>query len=288
MYAILILAMEPTHTSKNQKEPAVLNGLTRVAILGILHAVLQPGSQPRFIDVYRQITARIGSGELAPGDRLPSERWFGDTLGVSRTTVRRAIRELVSEGALVAKGRAVYVAEGGAPANSLTSLTELARARGLTSSAIVLAATVRPASLDEAEGFAIAPGAEVFELHRLRLLDGLPFALDRNRLPLRYLPQALSIDFRVASLYASLEVAGNVLARGEFRIEARAATDSEAEQLGLEPRAAVLVATEHLSGRDGRCITIGCTVYRSDRHRFLATFTRAPLSPPATGGVRGR
>jgi GntR family transcriptional regulator len=246
-----------------------------------------PQARPLFLGVTRQISSKIDSGELSPGERLPSERWFEEELGVSRTTVRRAIRELVGTGRLRTMGRAVYVAEAAdadASANPLVSLTELARARGLRSSARVLASALRPASLDEAEAFQIAPGAEVFELRRLRLLDEVAVALDHNRLPLRFLPQALSIDFRVASLYASLEEAGNVLLRAELRIEARGASEEEAELLGLDAGAPMLSTTEHLKGRDGRSITIGCTVYRPDRYRFLATYTRNPASRrPASG-----
>ena len=150
----------------------------------------------------------------------------------------------------------------------------------------MLSSAVRPATLDEADAFQIAPGAELFELRRLRLLDEVPVAVDHNRLPLRLLPRAPEIDFRVASLYASLEQAGNALLRGDFQIEARAASDEEAAQLALAPASPVLVSTERVAGRDRRSVTIGCTVYRSDRHRFLLTFTRTPPPPPA-GAPRG-
>ena len=47
-----------------------------------------------------------------------------------------------------------------------------------------------PRRIDEAEAFGIAPGAELFELRRLRMLDGLPISLDHNRVPLRLVPGA--------------------------------------------------------------------------------------------------
>ena len=61
-------------------------------------------SQPLYHRVYRQIAREIESGALAPGDRLPSERWLCDELGVSRATVRRAIEELASDGLVEAAG----------------------------------------------------------------------------------------------------------------------------------------------------------------------------------------
>lgn len=233
--------------------------------------------QPRFHSVFRDIATRIERGELAAGDRLPSERWFGDDLGVSRTTVRRAIEELVATGLVEARSGALYVAPGSAPSgNRLQSLTELARARGLEPTARVLARTVRAATIDEAEVFRIAPGADLFELRRLRLLDGVAVAVDHDRVPLRLLPDALAIDFATASLFASLEAAGSEPFQARMQIEARAATGEEAELLALPPAAPLLVATEHASDRSGSVVNLGVTAYRSDRHRFLATFTRAP------------
>lgn len=49
-------------------------------------------------DVVRQIKSAIHSGELRPGDSLPSERDLTGRLGVSRVTVRDALRTLEATG----------------------------------------------------------------------------------------------------------------------------------------------------------------------------------------------
>jgi GntR family transcriptional regulator, transcriptional repressor for pyruvate dehydrogenase complex len=49
-------------------------------------------------DVLRQIKLAIRTGALRPGDRLPSERELTDRLGVSRVTVRDALRMLEAAG----------------------------------------------------------------------------------------------------------------------------------------------------------------------------------------------
>src|SRR5215213_2447760 len=99
-------------------------------------------NQPLYHQVYRRLADEIEGGALQPGDRLPSERWLCDELGVSRATVRRAIEELVSDGLVEGRGRGSYVcgeaiAE---PRNTLMSLSELGRSRGLGASARVLGA----------------------------------------------------------------------------------------------------------------------------------------------------
>ncbi len=239
-------------------------------------AVPGPVPQPRFHVAYRELVRRIDDGELAAGDRLPSERWLASELDVSRTTVRRAVEDLVAAGLVDGAGRiAPRAADVPAAGNRLLGLTEMARERGLAVSADVLLAAVRPASLDEAEQFRTAPGADLFELRRRRLIDGFEVAIDHDLVPLPLLPDAAEIDFTTASLYGELRRAGHAPARSRMQIEAAGATDEEAELLHLAPGAPVLVASDTATDLTGRVVAVGRTVYRSDRHRFLATFTRS-------------
>jgi GntR family transcriptional regulator len=237
---------------------------------------ISEAAQPLYHRVYRQIAREIESGTLQPGDRLPSERWFCDELGVSRATVRRALEELVADGMVESRGRGSFVTGDALvePPNTLMSLSELGRSRGLDASADVLGADVRAATIDEADAFGIAPGAELFELRRLRMLDGLPISIDHNRVPLRLLPDALELDFAGASLYEALERAGHAPGRADYELEAREADAPEAELLGLAPGAPVLFATTVAIGEDGRVVDLGRTVYRADRYRFQATLMR--------------
>jgi GntR family transcriptional regulator len=237
---------------------------------------LSEASQPLYHRVYREISREIESGALQAGDRLPSERWLCDELGVSRATVRRAIEELAADGLVEGRGRGSFVtgAALAEPPNTLMSLSELGRERGLDASARVLSATVRAATIDEAEAFAIAPGADLFELERVRMLDGVPISIDYNRVPLRLAPGLCEVDFTTASLYEALERAGYPPRRADYELEARGADAPEAELLGLAPGAPVLFATTVAIGDGGRVVDLGRTVYRADRYRFHATLKR--------------
>jgi DNA-binding GntR family transcriptional regulator len=239
---------------------------------------LQQASQPLYHRVYREIAKGIESGILQPGDRLPSERSLCEQLGVSRATVRRAVEELTADGLVEARGRGSFVRDNAVmePPNTLMGLNEVARSRGLDPTSLVLRAEVRAATIDEADAFAIAPGADLFELERLRMLDGLPISVDINRVPLRILPGAPDIDWTTASLYDALETAGHPPARADYELEARPAGARQAELLGLAPDTPVLSATTVAIGDDGRVVDLGRTVYRADRYRFQATLMRRP------------
>lgn len=240
---------------------------------------------PLYQRVYRLLADDIARGTLRPGDRLPAERTLCERLNVSRATVRRALAELVADGVVEASvGRGSFVSGGqlSEPPNALMSFSDLGRARGLEPSARVLSTSARPATFEEAEAFGIVPGADVFLLKRLRLLDGLPVAVDRSRLPLTRAPRLMEIDFTQASVYASLEEAGVGPVQAEFTGEAVGASAEDADLLGLTVGDPVLVT--RTTGRDegGRVVEMAVTVYRGDRYRFAATLTRPRQStaPP--------
>ena len=60
-----------------------------------------PAQRVRSFDhIVDQIREAISSGGIAPGERLPSERDLGVAFGVSRTTLREALRALEAQGVI--------------------------------------------------------------------------------------------------------------------------------------------------------------------------------------------
>jgi DNA-binding FadR family transcriptional regulator len=49
-------------------------------------------------DVFEQIVAEVLSGDMQPGEALPSERRLAEVLGVSRPAIREALKRLTSAG----------------------------------------------------------------------------------------------------------------------------------------------------------------------------------------------
>ena len=77
-----------------------------------------------------QIEEMILSGELQPGDKLPTEREIADDMGISKTIVHEGIRELARMGFLdVISRQGVYVADYASTGN-LDTLFAIIRYRG--------------------------------------------------------------------------------------------------------------------------------------------------------------
>ncbi|HEX3546239.1 MAG TPA: GntR family transcriptional regulator, partial [Mycobacterium sp.] len=49
-------------------------------------------------EVFEQIVTEVLSGEMQPGQTLPSERRLAEVLGVSRPAVREALKRLIAAG----------------------------------------------------------------------------------------------------------------------------------------------------------------------------------------------
>lgn len=227
--------------------------------------------------VYRILRDEIERGVLPRGARLPSERVLCERLTVSRATLRRALQQLSEEGFIESRvGRGTFVAGGvlSDPPNTYRSFTELGAERGLTASARVLTLQVRPAVLDEADALRIAPGMEVFELERLRMLDGLPIAVDRVRVPLAKAPDLATVDFATASLYSTLEAAGVAPVRGDYGVMAVPADERHAALLDASAGEPLLLVSSTGYEAGGTVIELSETLYRGDRYRFNATLRR--------------
>jgi GntR family transcriptional regulator len=242
--------------------------------------------QPLYEQAVTALAERIASGVWRPGSRLPSERSLSASLGISRLTLRRALEELEHDG-LIGRGdnRGWRVASGpiSEPPNELLGFSAFARARGLTPGARVLTNTVREATLDEAELLRIAPGAQVFELERLRLFDTVPIAVNRAVIPLSrafWLPE---IDFASASLHDALESGGIRATTADYSVEVLDADERLANLLDVPIGKGLLLATGVTLDQTNTPIELGWIAYRPDRYRLRTTLTRRlkPAPPPA-------
>ena len=226
-----------------------------------------------------ELHARIAAGGF-PDGRLPAERALCAVLGVSRVTLRRALAAMVADGTLVASaGRGWFVAPTGRHdewPNSLESFSETARRLGLVATSEVIVASTWPARIDDAESLLVAPGSLVFELRRLRMLDGIPVAIDHAVVPLPVAPHLARVDFRTASLYDELARAGVVPADAETTIDARPAEAPEADDLGIAPGAPTLVLRQLVRDRTDRPVLSSVVRYAGERYRLRTSFVRSP------------
>ncbi|HLN61656.1 MAG TPA: GntR family transcriptional regulator [Symbiobacteriaceae bacterium] len=229
------------------------------------------------IPLYYQIRSRvlesIESGQLKPGDRVPSERELTERFGVSRMTARQAVSELENQGYLYRiQGKGTYVAAPklDQPLVGLTSFSQDMRRRGLEPGALVLSAHERPAGALVGRSLGLTETTPVYQVERLRLAGGEPMALETACLPVDLCPGLLETNLEHRSLYEVLrERFGLHLLKAAQRLEAVAASAREADLLRVHEGTPLLML-ERVS-RDASDLPVEYvrSLYRGDRYRFV-------------------
>lgn len=233
------------------------------------------GPAPLYLRLEALIRDAVRCGVLAAGDALPPEREIASELAISRVTVRKALSGLVSAGLLQQRrGSGTYVApiprRVEQPVSRLSSFSEEIRARGLTPGVRILDRRLAVPSSEETMVLGLSVGERVSRLHRLRLADGVPMAIEQATVPAAFLPEPSAVE---SSLYATLERRGLRPARALQRLAAANLRPADAELLGVAAGSAALRIERVSYLADGRVLEFTRSFYRGDAYDFVAELT---------------
>jgi len=233
---------------------------------------IESGNGPRYMQLRERLSDAIGSGVLAPGSALPSEREIGNLTDLSRVTVRKAIQALVETGDIVQRqGSGSFVTERAErlqqSLSHLTSFSEDMARRGMTTSVRMLEQSVCIPSPDEIAALGLADGESVSRLARLRMADDRPLAIERASLPVDILPNPVEVT---ASLYDVLERHNCRPIRAIQKISAINLEDDDASLLGVPIGAAGLRIERRSFLTSGRVAEFTKSIYRGDAYDFVA------------------
>ncbi|MGQ9681613.1 MAG: GntR family transcriptional regulator [Anaerolineae bacterium] len=238
-------------------------------------------TQPLYAQIAESIARRIRSGELAVGDQLPSERELSEELKVSRMTLRQALALLRDQGLIDGQhGRGNFVSgpRFEQPVDVLVGFTDNMVRRGVRPGARILSLQSRLADRAIARSLQVAVGEPIYGLHRVRLADDTPVALEHSYFPAQRCPNLYSFDLEKRSVYAVLaEEFGIKLGRARQSLEPTVARPDEADLLGV-PEGAPLMLIERTSYDDQqRAVEYAKDLYRGDCFRFVCW-----SQPPST------
>jgi GntR family transcriptional regulator len=223
------------------------------------------------------LAARIRSGELATGARVPSERELATEQGISRMTARAAVDLLARRGLVERKERSgVFVARPKIEQSldTVAGLSDQLESRGVVPGAQVMQArTVESDELGDAEVASrmwLSKGDRVHVVVRVRTGDGEPLVLEENYLPERLLPGLLGEDL-TGGLYALMgERYGLFPARSRQELEPTVLDPGAAAALGASPDAPALRVTRVAWDAQGRPIEFARDLHRGDRLLFVS------------------
>jgi GntR family transcriptional regulator len=184
-------------------------------------------SRSTIVDQVRQdVMSLIGDLGLEAGDRLESESGLAGRFGVSRSTIREALKRLEQEGVLTAiQGHGRFISSVGSlrverPMTRYESIEEMLSALGYRPTCAVLAVEEGGSNPIESKALRLPEGTPIVRLTRIRYGDDEPLVVNMNTILREALPGPLQYRDWSGSLNAALEGHGNKITTSIARITA--------------------------------------------------------------------
>jgi GntR family transcriptional regulator len=252
--------------------------------LATLPELPAPDGAPGHATIARWLTELMGTGDLAPGDRLPREDSFARMLGVSRMTLRQALATLEASGTLERKaGRlgGTFVKERRIECD-LTGLAgftmQMRRANLRAGARVISAGTVRAKSA-VAQALSVPVGAPVHEVVRVRTARREPLAIERSFFPTDTFPDLLAQRL-TGSLYELLTRRyGQQPMSAAESLEPVIARPDEARLLKIDEASPLMLIERTAFTSAGLAVEFARDLFRPDRIKISLRTGLAGTSP---------
>jgi GntR family transcriptional regulator len=238
-----------------------------------------PGRRPLADRLRDVLLEEITSSQLPPGTKLPTEGQLVERFGVSRATVRDAVRALVEAGYVVRRrGSGSYVTERRRMPHGLDStLSYLAmiESAGFRAGMHVVEAALEPSSKDD-QPLQLSPGDTVLAVERVRTADDRPVIYSHDRIPARLLRSGVDLHALDPSLFALLKSCGHEADHATATLRAVASTDRVAKMLDIRRGKPLLYIEEIDYDREGTPVMFSREWHVSEAFDVRINRTAAP------------
>ncbi len=238
-----------------------------------IHKKIQRDSSiPLYYQLKRILSDQIDNGAWYPGDIIPGEHELQTLYGISRTTVRQALRELEAEGRVVRqRGRGTFVS-----APKLTHELDTSHGQTTSFAAVgakagwrVLDAGLVAASSEVAERLGVEAGQTVFRARRLRLADQQPLAVHVTHVAPAFNDLVDESMLAQGSSLSYLSLSGQLQKYRTQRLFESVAADRETSALlGIAVGVPMMMIRRLLLTNDGQPIEDFFGIYRGDRFQY--------------------
>ena len=227
------------------------------------------------VQTQQYLLSLLENGVYQPGDQLPSENELASQLGISRPTLREALRNLEQDGVVIRKhGVGTFVShafgdrlESGL--ERLESILELAGRQGLQLSYDALQVWEEAADKELAETLQVSPGTVLTNVSRVIKGEGRPVAYMVDVVRATVLgPDDVDGDFNGSVLDLLRQKPELRVDQAVADIVALDADADLARQLEIEPGRAVLLVQETMYDGAGSAIGFSRNFFNPDFFRF--------------------
>lgn len=238
--------------------------------------------EPLWWQVEQAIREIIQGGEWSTGDQIPAEDRLCQMFGVSRITLRHALRNLEDSGLLRREhGRGTFVRSTTLVAGTreLTSFTQEMKHMGVQATSSLLECSLTTAGPEAAAALEIDEGDPIVRIRRLRLGNGQPIGIQTAQLSAARVPGFLDAGLPQGSLYEALERGYGIVASAAREVYRVAVVNAEdAALLGLSAGGAAFVV-ERITTDERGPFEFTVSVMRGDRYEIRSTLRAGRVNP---------
>ena len=233
-------------------------------------------SQSRYALLAQSLVERISNGRYPRGSMLPTEAELCKQFGVSRTTVREAMRALIEKGLVARKpGIGTWVRSTYADprfVHSLDSIADVFQYGWRSAKPVMMACRNVEATEQETELLYCEPGQQWTRFEYMRSLagKGTPMVYTVGYVSPLFPAVVDQIPLSVEPTYSHIErLYGEDVATLEQRISAISINAREARLLKIKPGSSGLYVVRHFFGSRDRLLLVTQSTYPSARFSYV-------------------
>jgi GntR family transcriptional regulator len=238
------------------------------------YAPVRIDQRPLYAQASEALRNLVQRGGYAPGDRLPSEIELSQQLGISRPTLREALRLLEEDGSIVRRhGVGTFVAQSQPVIESglevLESIKRMASRSGLQVQMGEVVISERMTTAAETVGMVLNAPEPATSVMRVILAQGKPVAHLTDVLPQRFLRQSeFGAGFQGSVLDFLLERGWPALSHSRTELISEAANPNLARALRVQRGAPLMRLEAQLFATDGQIVDYSISHFVPGCFRF--------------------
>ncbi|MFA9559266.1 trehalose operon repressor [Evansella sp. AB-rgal1] len=227
----------------------------------------------KYLQIYQDLADDIRKGKYAPQSKLPSEHDFMEMFDTSRETIRKALTLLAQNGFIQkvqGKGSIVLDAKKfDFPISGLVSFKELADQLGGNHQTHVEKLELVTPTVELATTLKLPTKGKVWEVHRVREIDGERIILDKDFFNQEYIT-TLTKEICKNSIYEYIEnELGLKISFAKKEIVVVEPTEEDRELLHLEGFSNIVVVKNFVYFDDASIFQYTESRHRPDKFRFV-------------------
>ena len=224
-----------------------------------------------YLQVIDRLKQDIENGVYKEKEKLPSEFDLAKQLGVSRATLREALRILEEENVIIRRhGVGTFV--NGRPMftsgiEQLNSVTDTIKQAGMKPGTIFLSSSTQGPTEEDIRRFSCSANEEIFVMERVRTANGEPVVYCIDKVPESILPETFS--HKEESIFQILDEAANRrITYAVAQIEPLGYHEKISPILECDPETALLVLKQmHFDERD-EPVLFSVNYFKADKFSF--------------------